>query len=81
MNPNIGSTDSFVRVMIGIGFYANIFALQPTLGAVSTIILFALGTMCMVTAWTNHCPAYNVGGVCTCAANSCECSDNKCSAE
>ena len=80
MKSNVGSTDSFIRVMIGIGFYTNIFALQPNLGTVSTIILFALGTLCMVTAWVGYCPAYGPLGVCTCAGD-CECSSDKCSAE
>ena len=78
MKQNIGSTDSFVRVMIGIAFYANILALGPNLGAVGIIILFALGTLCMVTAWTNFCWAYGLFGICSCAGESCECSDNKC---
>ena len=81
MKQNMGSTDSYVRVMIGIAFYANIFALQPNLGAVSTIILFALGSLCMATAWTKYCWGYKLIGACTCAGESCECSDKCCAAE
>ena len=73
MKYNVGSTDSFVRVMIGIAFYVNIFALQP-LGAVGVIILFALGTLCMATAWTKRCPAYGPMKVNTCSINEGNCS-------
>jgi len=78
MKKNIGSTDSFVRVMLGIVFYTNILVLEP--GAIGTIILFALGSICMVTAWTYSCPAYNVIKVNTGPVNecSCGCSDHKC---
>ena len=73
---NVGSTDSFIRVMIGIAFYVNILVLLPSLGAVGIIILFALGTLCMVTAWVEHCPAYGPMKVNTCSINagSCSCS-------
>ena len=81
MKQNIGSTDSFVRVMTGLAFYVNIFVFEPTIGAVGVIVLFALGTLCMVTAWTNHCPAYKATGICTCEANACECGDNQCCAK
>ena len=74
MKMNVGSTDSFVRVMLGIVFYTNIFALQPSLGAIGTIILFALGTICMVTAWTQSCPAYGKLGINTCSVNENQCS-------
>ena len=73
MKQNVGSSDSYIRVMIGIAFYVNIFALQPGIGAVGVIILFALGTICMVTAWIGHCPAYGPLGICTCSGE-CECS-------
>ncbi|MCL1834089.1 MAG: DUF2892 domain-containing protein [Leptospirales bacterium] len=73
MKQNMGSSDSYIRVMIGIAFYVNILALQPSLCATGAIILFALGTLCMVTAWTKVCPAYGPLGICTCSGE-CECS-------
>jgi hypothetical protein len=77
MKQNMGSTDSFVRVMIGIAFYANIFVLEP--GAIGIIILFALGTICMVTAWIKYCSVLALFGLstCSCASNEC-CAENSC---
>jgi hypothetical protein len=77
MKQNVGSTDSFIRVMIGIAFYANIFALD--LGEVGVIILFVLGSICMFTAWHYHCPAYAMTGLCSCSKDN-ECSTTGCSA-
>jgi cell division protein FtsW (lipid II flippase) len=77
MKQNMGSTDSFVRVMIGIAFYTNIFALQPSLGPVAIIVLFALGTLCMVTAWIKYCSALALLGISTCSSNEC-CAENSC---
>ena len=73
MKLNIGSTDSFVRVMIGLAFYVNIWALYPTLSVIAVIILFTLGTICIVTAWTESCPAYTKMGISTSSVNDCSC--------
>ncbi|MCL1864368.1 MAG: DUF2892 domain-containing protein [Spirochaetes bacterium] len=78
MKQNMGSTDSFVRVMIGLAFYVNIFCLQPGLGAVGAIILFALGTLCMAAAWVKYCSVLALIGVNTCSSSECS-SEASCS--
>ena len=77
MKQNMGSADSFIRVLIGISFLVNIIILEP--GAIGTIILLALGVLNLATAWIRYCPAYTPLGICTCPCT-CDCSDTEKSA-
>lgn len=74
MQQNMGSTDSFIRVMIGIAFLVNILILEP--GAIGTIVLLALGILNLATAWIKFCPAYKPLGICTCPCCGC-CGEEK----
>jgi len=69
MQQNMGSADSFIRVLVGIAFLVNIIILEP--GAIGTIILLALGVLNLATAWVKFCPAYKPFGVCTCSCSGC----------
>ncbi len=71
MQKNMGSTDSFIRTLVGIAFLVNIIILEP--GVVGTIILLVLGLLNLGTAWFAYCPAYKPLGICTCPG--CECAE------
>ena len=68
MQQNMGSADSFIRVLVGISFLVNIIIIEP--GPVGTIILLALGIISLATAWIKYCPAYKPLGICTCCCGS-----------
>jgi len=69
MTHNVGSGDSFIRVIVGIAFLLNIIILEP--GAIGTIILLVLGAISLVTAWTHFCALYKPFGINTCSCNDC----------
>lgn len=58
MEQNVGSSDSFLRVLLGAAFWVNILALGT--GVVGTIILFLLGALMFFTADKHYCFLYNV---------------------
>jgi hypothetical protein len=64
MQQNMGSADSFIRVLVGISFLVNIIIIEP--GPVGTIVLLALGIISLATAWTKYCHAYTMIKTCTC---------------
>ena len=65
MQQNMGSADSFIRVLVGISFLVNIIILEP--GHIGTIVLLALGIIFLATAWIKYCHAYKMFEVCTCS--------------
>ena len=65
MQQNMGSADSFIRVLVGISFLVNIIILEP--GPMGTIVLLALGILSLATAWTKYCHAYKMFNTCTCS--------------
>ncbi|HOP63002.1 MAG TPA: DUF2892 domain-containing protein [Spirochaetota bacterium] len=73
MKQNVGSTDKFIRSMVGISFLLNIIILET--GPVGTIILLVLGFAMIVSAWIGYCPAYVPLGICTCSGVTCECEE------
>ncbi len=74
MTHNVGSGDSFMRVMVGIAFLVNIIILEP--GAIGTIILLVLTAISFVTAWTHFCSLYKPFGINTCSCG--DCGEEKC---
>ncbi len=69
MQQNMGSADSFIRVLVGISFLVNIIILEP--GIAGTIILLVLGVVFIATAWIHYCPAYKPLGICSCPCSGC----------
>lgn len=69
MKQNMGSADSFIRVLVGISFLVNIIILEP--GVIGTIILLVLGVACLATAWIHYCHAYTLLGICSCPCCGC----------
>jgi F0F1-type ATP synthase assembly protein I len=65
MQQNMGSADSFIRVLVGIAFLVNIIILEP--GPMGIIVLLLLGMICLATAWIKYCHAYKMFNVNTCA--------------
>lgn len=53
---NIGTTDRYIRALVGLAFLMNIIALEP--GRLGTFIFLALGLVLLVTAFTRYCPLY-----------------------
>ena len=63
MEQNVGSTDSYLRFILGAAFWVNIFALGT--GIAGTIVLFLLGALMFYTADKHYCFLYKVLNVAT----------------
>ncbi len=61
MNKNIGIFDRILRVLIGLGTYALFFA--DVTSGISGLVLVALGTVFLLTAFVNVCPLYRLFGL------------------
>lgn len=71
MKKNVGSTDSYIRFMVGISLLLNIIILEP--GTLGTVVLTALGLSTLYSAYSKFCPLYLPFGICTCDSG-CGCS-------
>ncbi|MBN2160677.1 MAG: DUF2892 domain-containing protein [Spirochaetes bacterium] len=58
MKKNVGASDRYVRVILGLGFIMNIFALEPT--RLGLFILLIIGLILWNTAFTQYCPIYDL---------------------
>ncbi len=58
MKKNVGSSDRYVRFLIGIGFILNIFSLET--GKLGSFILLALGLLVLFTVFTGYCFMYDI---------------------
>ena len=58
IKQNIGATDRYIRVLIGLGFLMNIIQTDP--GRLGTFIQLALGLVLLVTAFTRYCALYDL---------------------
>jgi phosphotransferase system glucose/maltose/N-acetylglucosamine-specific IIC component len=58
MKKNVGSSDRYIRFIIGLGFILNIFSLQT--GKLGTFIFLALGLLMFFSAYTRYCFLYDI---------------------
>jgi len=56
MRENVGRADSYIRFLLGLAFFLNIFVIKP--GSVGTIILLALSCVFFYTAHAHFCGLY-----------------------
>jgi hypothetical protein len=63
MVRNVGAVDSYIRVLIGVAFLLNIFALKT--GVIGTIVLLVLALISLVTAYTGYCGLYKIFNIST----------------
>lgn len=61
MNKNIGIIDRILRILVGLGSYALFFT-DVTSGILG-LVLVALGTIFLLTAFVNVCPLYKLFGL------------------
>jgi hypothetical protein len=64
MKKNVGSSDRYVRFLLGIGFILNIFSLET--GKLGSFILLALGLVMLFTVFTGYCFMYDILKINTC---------------
>lgn len=64
MKANMGTTDKFVRVLIGI-LIAVLYYLDIISG-MTAIIILAFGIILLITSLINFCPLYTLFGINTC---------------
>lgn len=64
MKANMGTTDKFVRVLIGI-LIAVLYYLDLISG-MTAIIILAFGIILLITSLINFCPLYTLFGINTC---------------
>ena len=58
MKKNVGSTDRYIRFILGLGFIMNIFSLGTA--KLGTFILLALGLAMFYSAYTGYCFLYDL---------------------
>ena len=58
MKKNVGSSDRYVRFLLGIGFIMNIFSLET--GKLGSFILLALGLLMLFAVFTGYCFMYDI---------------------
>lgn len=61
MNKNIGIIDKVLRILVGLGTYALFFT-DITSGFLG-LVLVALGTVFLLTAFVSVCPLYKLFGL------------------
>lgn len=61
MNKNIGVVDRIFRILVGLGTYGLFFA--DILTGVLGLIVVALGTIFLLTAFVSVCPLYRLFGL------------------
>ncbi len=61
MNKNIGLIDKILRILVGLGTY-TLFFTDITSGVLG-LVLVALGTVFLLTAFVNVCPLYKLFGL------------------
>lgn len=79
MKKNVGSTDAFIRFLVGLALLINIIILQA--GPLATVVLIALGLMMFYSAYSKFCPAYIPLNICTCDDKNCLCQSNEATEE
>ena len=70
MNKNMGSTDRYVRFMVGAGLLVNAIILDASRAGMFFLVLF--GAILVVTSITAFCPLYVPFKLCTHGAE-CDC--------
>jgi hypothetical protein len=63
MVRNVGAADGYIRVLIGVAFLLNIFALETEV--IGTIVLLVLALISLVTAYTGYCGLYKIFNIST----------------
>ena len=63
MEKNVGTADSYIRMLLGVAFILNIFTLKT--GVIGTIVLLVLALISLVTAYTGFCALYKILHICT----------------
>jgi hypothetical protein len=63
MVRNVGAADGYIRILIGVAFVLNIFALET--GVIGTIVLLVLALISLVTAYTGYCGLYKILNIST----------------
>ena len=58
MKKNVGAADRYIRYLIGLAFFLNIFSLEPS--KFGTFVLIALGCIAWFTAYTQYCAVYDL---------------------
>ncbi len=58
MKKNVGTSDRYVRFLIGMGFIMNIFSLET--GKLGSFIFLALGLLMFFTVFTGYCFLYDI---------------------
>ena len=58
MKKNVGASDRYVRFILGLGFFMNIFSLEPTRLGLFFLLLFAL--LLWNSAYTGYCFIYDL---------------------
>ncbi len=58
IKKNIGTTDRYIRAIIGLGLLMNIISLDT--GRLGTFVFLALGLVLLVTAYTQYCSLYDL---------------------
>lgn len=67
---NVGNTDRFIRLLIGLAFLANVVVLN--LCIIGKVVLIILGLAVLASAWKAYCPLYQYLGISTCSNECCE---------
>ncbi|MCX7678976.1 MAG: DUF2892 domain-containing protein [Spirochaetes bacterium] len=58
MNKNVGKADAYIRFLIGIALFLNIFALKT--GVIGTIVLLVLGLAMIISSLMGYCWLYSL---------------------
>lgn len=61
MNKNIGVLDRIVRIILGLGTYGLFIA--DVISGVLGLVIIALGTVFLLTAFVKVCPLYKLFGL------------------
>lgn len=72
MKRNVGSTDRYIRFILGVACILNIFSLETGRGG--SFILLTLGLILLYSAFVQYCFVLDLLGKCTCDTNDCDCS-------
>lgn len=62
---NVGNTDRFVRMLVGLAFLANIAVITPCVAGIVLLVVF--GIAILASAWKGYCPIYQIFGINTCS--------------
>ncbi len=74
MKINEGNADRYIRFLLGLTFFLNIFALEPSKGGIFVLIVLSL--IMFYTSFSGYCLVYDLLKFNTCG-DSCKSADEK----